>query len=724
MNPLSLSLSLSLEKGVKVQPKDGTTCSFGQMNIPHTPNKFNALQFHIHTYSEHEIVGKGQNGFFPAELHVVHQEETEESYAVFGTMIDVGEEDHKVFEYFLQGWEYAAQQVEEECPESSRRMLEEVDEDGAASSTFKPVQKLVQCPAIGESPTMSLNSTYVVTNPPVFPTYPAGPNVYTLPTKTDFGVYTYKGGLTTPACTEIVNWNLLDEAMTISMSQMLRLQSLILCYVQQTKDDDGNVVSCNHATVADENGSTSRPPQPLNGRRIIHRCRDGPEDPDLIDVGVQPDFKGETVFAPSDIELEPDNTSTHKCQQALYEDCSEDKRFNPTISPNLKANAPSWHSAEGYWVGTVKAYDAQGNPLKEVFTSKMFRDTLPYPRDQYQLFVNRTIKETRYYEQTYSVFKPASAEFCSLPVPGGSSNVRGWGTCGETGYARASSKYAVASFEKDGSAEFLTSEGNTGGKIQPVGDKTFYKVLREDNVQIVETSTFSSGDTSQISGSGQSFIYADVPPYSENPLSMSYTFVIEQVDEETFKRSLTNAYLDNNIIAENKIKTIESGHCIEPNPNPTEICPDEAFFAMFDPVFAESPYVQEPRVKIGFIILFVAIGVTGLFLVAYLLHKKRVAQQEEAFKDLIAQRLGGNIEFKGDRDALTPEALEAEFKRVDKDGNGSLDKVEMRLFIGDKLSTRDFNAMFIAMDVDGNGTIEFAEFCAFLTRIGIWEAKK
>ena len=222
------ALSSSRRIGVKVQPKDDTSCSFGQMTIPHTPNTFHAVQLHIHTSSEHEIVGKGQDGFFPAELHVVHQEETEESYAVFGTMIDIGgEEDHHhtVFEYFLQGWEYAAQQVEAACPETtSHRNLEEEgeeeeeEEDGAAASasaSFKPVQKIVQCPAIGggstATPTSSNSTIDSVTTSPVFPTYPAGPNVYTLPTKTDFGVYTYKGGLTTPACTEIVNWNLLDE---------------------------------------------------------------------------------------------------------------------------------------------------------------------------------------------------------------------------------------------------------------------------------------------------------------------------------------------------------------------------------------------------------------------------------------------------------------------------------------------------------------------------------
>jgi hypothetical protein len=58
-------------------------------------SRFKALQFHIHTFSEHEIVDQGGRGFFPAELHIVHQEEIDDaSFAVFGSMIDVGTVEH------------------------------------------------------------------------------------------------------------------------------------------------------------------------------------------------------------------------------------------------------------------------------------------------------------------------------------------------------------------------------------------------------------------------------------------------------------------------------------------------------------------------------------------------------------------------------------------------------------------------------------------------------
>lgn len=249
----------SSNNGVKVEPAEGADCSFGTMTIPHTNNPFNALQFHIHTSSEHVIEGAGDGGYFPAELHVVHQESTGESYAVFGTMIDVGDEDHPTFEYFLQGWEAAHKAIDASCGTAEgRRGLAEVAE---------PVQTLVQCPAIG-------STTFA---DPSFPD--EAPNLYELPTS-EFGVFTYKGGLTTPACTEIVNWNLLDTPMLISQSQLERLQVLIMCYIDSE--------SCHYATVADESGSTSRPPQDLKGRVVTHRCPDGPADVVIVDVGEQP----------------------------------------------------------------------------------------------------------------------------------------------------------------------------------------------------------------------------------------------------------------------------------------------------------------------------------------------------------------------------------------------------------------------------------------------------
>ena len=243
------------------------------MSIPQSGNKFNAIQFHVHTFSEHQIQGQGSGGIFPAELHVVHQEETEESFAVFGTVISVGSHEHPQFEGFLRGWEAAAQLVEDSCGAVDERRRDLANDGELHQSRVTKFE----CPAVG-SATFGFLGSHAV-----FPS--AQPNIYDLPTDKDFGVYTYKGGLTTPPCTEIVNWNLLDAPMEISAGQLLRLKKLIICYVATEFGEDGSTVEkCSRGTIADENGSTSRPTQPLNGREVVHRCRDGPAV-EIQDVG-------------------------------------------------------------------------------------------------------------------------------------------------------------------------------------------------------------------------------------------------------------------------------------------------------------------------------------------------------------------------------------------------------------------------------------------------------
>ena len=97
--------------GVIVNATEDAGCSLGRMKIPGNSNWFNALQFHIHTGSEHSVEGEvaEPTKYHPAELHIVHAEETMESFAVFGMFIDKNPEDedqdHEFFENYLQGWE-------------------------------------------------------------------------------------------------------------------------------------------------------------------------------------------------------------------------------------------------------------------------------------------------------------------------------------------------------------------------------------------------------------------------------------------------------------------------------------------------------------------------------------------------------------------------------------------------------------------------------------------
>ncbi|KAL7551735.1 hypothetical protein ACHAWF_014918 [Thalassiosira exigua] len=273
----------------------GRRCSMGRMRIPGEGRWYEVLQFHIHTNSELSVAGKYKK-YYPAELHVVHRREDctmaicqdGGDFAVLGAFVDdygdeggfpgadaAGDDDaghHETFEWFLKGWEARAR-LDEVCAAKS---------EGTGVFTpnrlFKSRQKLIQDnvadlewyeeQTVGPPPIFLRQKHWVpVVKSPDFLPGPI-PNIYSanggLLTRPDFGVYTYRGGLTMPPCTEIVRWNLLDAPMVISPAQLDRLYRLILCFVERS--------SCRHATVASKIGGTNRPPQGLHGRRITHRC--------------------------------------------------------------------------------------------------------------------------------------------------------------------------------------------------------------------------------------------------------------------------------------------------------------------------------------------------------------------------------------------------------------------------------------------------------------------
>ena len=149
------------------------------------------------------------------------------------------------------------------------------------TSVFESRQRFQRCPAPGEGIDPDTVIWDDATNMPVAPAidFPDTiPFIYEdLPTP-GYGIYSYKGGLTTPPCTEIVNWNLLDTPLYASKSQVERLYNLILCLVEPS--------TCKHSTIANEIGQTNRPVQPLGGRTVVHRCSDGPAPEEELGMAV------------------------------------------------------------------------------------------------------------------------------------------------------------------------------------------------------------------------------------------------------------------------------------------------------------------------------------------------------------------------------------------------------------------------------------------------------
>ncbi len=118
---------------------------------------FDLVQFHFHAESEHTIASK----HFPLELHFVHKNEAGE-LAVVGVLFKIGAENE------------ALEKLWKDIPHKKEKAV------SLSSKTFDPSRLL--------------------------------------PTKTTH--YHYKGSLTTPPCSQGVNWNVLNTPLEISEKQL------------------------------------------------------------------------------------------------------------------------------------------------------------------------------------------------------------------------------------------------------------------------------------------------------------------------------------------------------------------------------------------------------------------------------------------------------------------------------------------------------------------------
>jgi Carbonic anhydrase len=87
--------------------------------------------------------------------------------------------------------------------------------------------------------------------------------------------YHYDGGLTTPGCDEIIWWNFNTEPWNISVRQFNIMVDIVLKYKPALGEPDADgLAQCadKPQTNASSGGSTSRPPQPLNGRKVLKVC--------------------------------------------------------------------------------------------------------------------------------------------------------------------------------------------------------------------------------------------------------------------------------------------------------------------------------------------------------------------------------------------------------------------------------------------------------------------
>lgn len=144
--------------------------------------RYNLLQFHFHAPSEHKVDGRAA----PMEMHLVHQA-SDGRLAVVGVMIQTGDKNHSI----QKAWDH--------LPSS----IGNVNRYGG----------------------VSVNATAL------------------LPSNKSY--YHYSGSLTTPPCSEGVNWFVLKDSIQLSSSQIKSFRRLV--------EDNARIV------------------QPLNGRVMMRK---------------------------------------------------------------------------------------------------------------------------------------------------------------------------------------------------------------------------------------------------------------------------------------------------------------------------------------------------------------------------------------------------------------------------------------------------------------------
>ena len=142
--------------------------------------------------------------------------------------------------------------------ETSKSKSKSKDSRKLGSSTYKSSRSYKSAKTQTLTPTMS--PTTGITRP-TRSANPGGISVYNLiPNGRHFS---YFGSLTTPPCTEAVNWIVMEQPLSISVNQFYPLVK----YVNMFLDED-----CELATIASSGGDTFRPIQPLNDRDVSYMC--------------------------------------------------------------------------------------------------------------------------------------------------------------------------------------------------------------------------------------------------------------------------------------------------------------------------------------------------------------------------------------------------------------------------------------------------------------------
>jgi len=428
--------------------------------------------------------------------------------------------------------------------------------------------------------------------------------------------------------------------------------------------------------------------------------------------------------------LLPASATAAKCGQWFSSNCmcDSDLRYCPDgtngASDNIKDQHPFWKDYEGYYSYTFNQFMFGLYPPQD--------DWFDFTNFPTVGFMNHTIAGSRAYNHRYQMMAPNPNANCSTPTP---MPVPGWdvySTCGLNGLGILQEGFGTSTPERDGTVTTTTALQPDAGegmsmsmdasaeyKTFPIDDNTLFGSAKSNIFLITETFSFINKEKTQASAVQDIYMTAGNTTTLVQSNRMSFT----RMESAAAFTDAVNAKYDEFNVTYVKANLPMTKACSRAAANGlAEECPTEEDFCSVDPRCASTVEYLEPdaSVEAGPIVGIVVACFVVLLAVLYYFHLKAMKDQAARNQAIFARRIAETIKLEGPDRTLTPEALAAEFKKIDGAGNtdGTIDKKELWDFLNSgkvaKMNESDFNALFSALDTDGDGTVSFMEFSAYM----------
>jgi carbonic anhydrase len=265
-------------------PLDDSFCERPTVDLPNGyPFRWFAHHIEVHLRAEHVLDGRRYDG----EMQMYHlgQADQKRELAVVSVLLDAsGFKDDVRLQLYIDEWEAFLNATNEGC-KSKRGLRREVKSSSAVSrgvDPLKPYEFYLNQPHVpvlqNEFFLESNEDKFLDLSEPVIPLAEQDNHVRNLqkvkkvPRKRMFPYdiwptiyfYRYRGMITTPPCSEIVAWRVLDEPLIISKRQLSAMARLLSSY----RDPQ----SCKLKTQTSDTGENMRPLQDINQSRqeVVH----------------------------------------------------------------------------------------------------------------------------------------------------------------------------------------------------------------------------------------------------------------------------------------------------------------------------------------------------------------------------------------------------------------------------------------------------------------------